>query len=110
MRVDGLFLMNEGPERKCIPVSALRGSSWLFGEFMSDVGVLHSCSAQENKIKRMTESKRRRRKRKSAEEKNINNKIWGPGGCRAEKTAVKMLPTPPQTAPPVNRSPGQRRN
>lgn len=60
MRVDGLFLMNEGPKRKCIPVSALRGSSWIFGEFMSDVGVLHPGPTQENKIKSMIESKGKR--------------------------------------------------
>lgn len=68
MRVDGLFLMNEGPKRKCIPVSVLRGSSWLFGEFMSDVGVLHPCTTQENKIKRTIESREEKEEKHEQEE------------------------------------------
>lgn len=84
MRVDGLFLMNEGPKWKCIPVPALRRSSWLFGEFMSDVCVLHPCSTQENKIKHRIESKGKRRTKKNMNKKNINNKEWGPGGWCAE--------------------------
>lgn len=74
MRVDGLFLMNEGPKRKCIPVSALRGSSWLFGEFMSDFGALYPCSTLENKMKHVIESKGKRKKRKNMNKKNMNKK------------------------------------
>lgn len=99
MRAVGLFLMNEGSKRKCIPVSALRGSSCLFGEFVSDVGVLHPCSTQENKT--------RGGRRKTRTRKNINKKKWGPGGGCAENCCGHAA-TPPEVAPPVNCRPGTK--
>lgn len=107
MRVDGLLLMNEGPKRKCIPASALKGSSCLFDDSTSDVCVSHTC----RKIKHpMIECKREKVERRKPWMRSISTgRKRGPGGRRAEKSGGNAA-APPEVAPPVNRRPGQRRN
>lgn len=48
MRVDGLFLMNEGPERKRIPVSSQEAAGFLVGPYLTTV--LHP-TPPENRMK-----------------------------------------------------------
>lgn len=72
--------------------------SWLFGEFKSDVGVLHPCSTQENKIRCMIKSEEKKKKT-NKNKKNMNNKKRGSGGNVA---------TPPEVD--LNHRPRQKRN